>query len=89
MAGIEEISVSTVSDISRRMKYYCVMKCSYQEGIWEEVMGCKMSWSSSGGTEEEREKPNSECPVCILNSSIVPCEFPLSHAIVARYASTL
>ena len=46
-----------------------------REGMWEEMKGCcKISRSSSGGTEEEREKPNSECPVCILNSSVVPCE---------------
>jgi len=40
------------------------MRYNDREGIWEEMMGCcKISGNSSGGTEEEREKPNSECPV--------------------------
>jgi hypothetical protein len=76
MARIEEIFASALLDISRGMKYFCVVKYNDQEGVWEEMMVCcKISQSSSSGTEEEHEKHNSECPVCVLNSSVVPCEF--------------
>ena len=76
MAGVEEIFVSAVLDIWRQLKYSCVMRYNGREGIWDEMMVCcTISWSSAGGTEEERQKPNSEYSVCILKSSVGPCEF--------------